>query len=366
MNLSAKSTIKAIAFYLPQFHPIPENNMWWGEGFTEWTNVSKSRPLFKGHDQPRIPGDLGFYDLRLPEIRDAQAELAKSYGLSGFCYYHYWFHGRRLLQRPIDDLLESATPDFPFCLCWANETWSRRWIGDDQEVLIEQTYSSQDDDLHSQFLVRVFEDRRYIKIDDRPLFLIYRPSHLPNPKETLERIANQCISRNLLRPYFVAVDAHLVGFDYRQLGFDDILAFAPQLGVSAPDAFIDKRTLSKLYRNLRFGITSAKLKIFDESTERLKMAALSRPFPTIPCCFVSWDNSPRRGRDGIIYINSSPELFANALSQAIANAKNHPNKHSLLFINAWNEWAEGNYLEPDLQRGDSYLQAFSNTLDLHQ
>jgi lipopolysaccharide biosynthesis protein len=356
------SSVNAIAFYLPQFHPIPENNEWWGEGFTEWTNVAKSRPLFNTHYQPRIPGDLGFYDLRLSDTRQAQADLAKTYGLKGFCYYHYWFHGHRLLERPIDDLLQSSTPDFPFCLCWANETWSRRWIGDDKELLIEQSYSPEDDRSHGAFLAGIFSDKRYIRVGNRPIFLVYRPGHLPNPQHTLERISTQCIARGVAKPFFVAVDAHSVGFDYRQLGFDDILAFAPQLGVSAPDAFVDRRTISKLIRNLRLGIPSAKLKVFDEAEERQKMESLSRPFPTIPSCFVSWDNSPRRGRDGIIYINSSPELFAKSLSNAISLAKQHPNQHSLLFINAWNEWAEGNYLEPDAHRGHSYLLALRDTL----
>jgi lipopolysaccharide biosynthesis protein len=356
--------VKTIAFYLPQFHPIPENNEWWGEGFTEWTNVTKSKPLFRHHEQPRIPSDLGFYDLRVPEIRQSQADLARIYGLNGFCYYHYWFHGRRLLERPVNDIIQSSDPDFPFCLCWANETWSRRWIGDDTEVLIKQSYSAEDDRIHGAYLAQVFADGRYIKIDDRPLFLIYRPCDLPSPRDTLDRLSAECYSRNLSKPYFVAVDAHRVGYDYRQDGFDDILAFSPQLGVSAPDAFDDRRKISKLIRNAKYGIKSAKLKIFDEADERRKMDQLSRPYPTIPCCFVSWDNSPRRGRDGIIYINSSPELFKASVVQSIKVAKNHPSNHSLLFINAWNEWAEGNYLEPDLKRGHSYLKALHQALTL--
>jgi hypothetical protein len=362
VNLSPSPDVKPIAFYLPQFHPIPENNEWWGEGFTEWTNVSKAKPLFKTHIQPRIPRDLGFYDLRLSEVKEAQSSLAKQYGLHGFCYYHYWFHGRRLLERPINDLLTTSRPDFPFCLCWANESWSRRWIGDDQQVLIEQTYSVDDDSIHGSYLADIFADKRYINLDGRPLFLIYRPSSLPAPNDTLARLAAQCKAKGILRPYFVAVDAHHVGYDYRQVGFDDILAFSPQLGVSSPDAFADGRSLTKLFRNLRFGIRSASLKVFDELEERTKMAALSRPFPTIPSCFVSWDNSPRRGREGIIYTNSSPDLFQSALSDACFQAQKHPNQHALVFINAWNEWAEGNFLEPDMYYGHSYLLAMQKAL----
>lgn len=362
MNLSSSPSVTPIAFYLPQFHPIAENNEWWGEGFTEWTNVAKAKSLFKTHIQPRIPSDLGFYDLRLPEAREAQAQLATHYGLHGFCYYHYWFHGRRLLERPINDLLNSTRPDFPFCLCWANESWSRRWVGDDKQVLIHQTYSFDDDINHGSYLADVFSDSRYIKLDGKPLFLIYRPSSLPNPLESLARLAAGCKAKGILRPYFVAVDAHHVGYDYRQVGFDDILAFSPQLGVSSPDAFTDERSLTKLLRNLRLGIRSSKLKVFDELEERNKMAALSRPFPVIPSCFVSWDNSPRRGREGIIYTNSSPHLFQASLADACVKAKEHPNQHSLVFINAWNEWAEGNYLEPDLDHGHAYLLAMRQAL----
>jgi hypothetical protein len=364
VNSQLRSSVKAIAFYLPQYHPIQENNDWWGEGFTEWTNVAKARPLFKNHSQPRIPADLGFYDLRLSETRQSQADLAQAYGLSGFCYYHYWFSGHRLLERPVNDLLQSSSPDFPFCLCWANESWSRRWIGDDKQVLIEQSYSPEDDLAHGKLLAQIFSDSRYIDVNGRPLFLIYRPSNLPEARQTLDRFDQQCKAVDLPRPYFVAVDAHHVGFDYRKVGFDDILAFSPQLGVSAPDAFIDKRTLSKLLRNLRLGIFSAKLKIFDELEERCKMESLNRPFPTIPSCFVSWDNSPRRGREGIVYTNSSPRLFEEFLAKAIQSAKRHPNNHSLLFINAWNEWAEGNYLEPDVLNGNAYLLALKNSLVL--
>ena len=163
-------SVRAIAFYLPQFHPIPENDAWWGKGFTEWTNVAKARPLFRGHYQPHLPADLGFYDLRLPETREAQAELAREHGISGFCYYHYWFHGRRLLERPFQEVLESGRPKFPFCLCWANEPWSRRWLGEEQDILIAQTYSREDDEAHSEYLSSVFSDERYITVGNRPVF----------------------------------------------------------------------------------------------------------------------------------------------------------------------------------------------------
>jgi hypothetical protein len=348
--------VQTIAFYLPQYHPIPENDEWWSPGFTEWSNVAKQRPLFKGHYQPHIPADLGFYDLRVSEVRESQSSLARHYGIDGFCYYHYWFSGRRLLQRPLDEVISSGRPDYPFCICWANHSWTRSWIGDNNGMLIEQKYSEEDDQNHARYLSTLFSDSRYIKVMDRPVFLVYRPADLPTPRKTLEtftRLYNEIAG---VSPYYIAVDAHCVGRDFRNDGFDSVLAFTPQLGVSSPDAFIDQRNISKFTRNLRSGILSGSLKVFDEATERRKMEEISRPFPYIPSCFVGWDNSPRRGREGIIYANSSPSLFAEFLYKAVVKAKEHPHKHSLVFINAWNEWAEGNHLEPDLKNGHAYLE----------
>jgi lipopolysaccharide biosynthesis protein len=180
--------VRLIAFHLPQFHPIPENDRWWEPGFTEWTNVTKAQPLFKGHLQPRLPADLGFYDLRLPEARAAQAELARRFGIEGFCDRHSWFHGDRLLGRPLDEILSSGQPDFPFCLAWANESWSRSWLGDDREILVGQTYSDEDDRAHARWLSRVFADPRYIRIHGRPMFVVYRPLSLPDARRTTDTL----------------------------------------------------------------------------------------------------------------------------------------------------------------------------------
>ena len=183
VNIHGEGTpVRLIAFHLPQFHPIPENDLWWGAGFTEWTNVAKARPHFRGHQQPRLPADLGYYDLRLPEARAAQATLARSHGIEGFCYWHYWFHGKRLLERPVNEILTSGEPDFPFCLAWANESWSRTWLGDafDREILVEQKYSQEDDIEHARWLAEAFADPRYIRVHGRPLLVIYKPKALPD------------------------------------------------------------------------------------------------------------------------------------------------------------------------------------------
>ncbi|MFL6499709.1 MAG: glycoside hydrolase family 99-like domain-containing protein, partial [Candidatus Udaeobacter sp.] len=258
----ADESVRAIAFYLPQFHPIPENDAWWGKGFTEWTNVTKARPLFRGHYQPHLPSDLGFYDLRLSETREAQAELAREHGIFGFCYYHYWFHGRRLLERPFQEVLESGRPKFPFCLCWANEPWTRRWLGEGQDTLIAQTYSSEDDEAHSEFLSSVFRDERYITVGDRPVFLLYRPDRHPDPIRftTLLKSAVRGATGN--EPYLIALDAGHPNEDDRKLGFDATLHFEPQLGL-LPGAVDDRPSIGRLVRNLQLGVLSARLKLYE-------------------------------------------------------------------------------------------------------
>jgi lipopolysaccharide biosynthesis protein len=350
--------MRAIAFYLPQFHPIPENDSWWGMGFTEWTNVAGARPVYRGHRQPRLPADLGFYDLRLHETRQAQADLASEHGLSGFCYYHYWFNGRRLLERPFDDVLTSGRPDFPFCLCWANESWTRRWLGEDCEILLSQTYSDEDDRHHAEWLAGAFSDPRYLREDGRPIFLIYRPADLPSAKHTTDVIRQICESRGVGAPFLIGVDAHRPGKDFREDGFDATLVFEPQLG-ALDGAFDDGFSLRKLVRNLRLGVTNGRVKTYDYREARAKMNQRVRNFPTIPSVFVRWDNTPRRGGDGIVMVNCSPEAFAAALQSVICELTGS----QLVFINAWNEWAEGNYLEPDQEYGLGYLEEMRRVLE---
>lgn len=347
--------IRLIAFYLPQFHPIPENDEWWGRGFTEWNNVVKARPLFKGHYQPHIPRELGFYDLRVPETRIAQAEMAQSYGIDGFCYWHYWFNGKQLLEKPFTEISKSRKPDFPFCLAWANESWSRGWIGEEKDILIKQTYSTIDDINHIRWLMQAFLDLRYIKIYKRPLFLIYRPRDLLEPKKTTDLFREKCIKSGVPEPYLVGIDAHCINYDCRQLGFDGTLKFEPQLGL-LPDFNSEKVRFSKLIRNARRGIINARLRIYDYSDARSLMDAQKPDFPYYPSICVGWDNTPRRNGKAVIFVNSTADRFGEGLLKIIKSVQCKPYEERLVFINAWNEWAEGNHLEPDMKNGLAYLE----------
>ena len=353
--------VRAIAFYLPQYHPIPENDEWWGKGFTEWTNVTKAKPLFPGHYQPHLPADLGFYDLRLPEVREQQAQLAKQYGIHGFCFYHYWFNGRRILERPFNEVLASGKPDFPFCLCWANESWSRRWLGEERDLLLEQSYSEEDDIRHAQWLLPVLADPRCIRINNRPVFLVYRPKHLTDPQRTTDIIRNECSRAGLPEPYLLGIDAHCPNLDCRALGFDGTVKFEPQLG-ALPLAFSDRVSLSRLKNNLRLGIVSPKLKAYDYVEARALMNATTPDHPFYPSVFVRWDNTPRRGDKGIIIVNATPDNFGEGLISAVDKVKDRTADERLLFINAWNEWAEGNHLEPDAKYGFAYLNEVKKIL----
>ena len=304
---------RLIAFHLPQFHPIAENDRWWGKGFTEWTNVAKARPLFRGHDQPRLPADLGYYDLRLPEARASQAELARSYGIEGFCYWHYWFHGHRLLERPVNEMLSSGEPNFPFCLAWANESWSRSWLGDNREVLVEQTYSDEDDRTHARWLARACADPRYIRVHGRPMVVVYKPIALPDSRRTTDIFRSEFIRLGLPEPYLVGINAHRPLSDMRELGFDMTEHHEPQLGVLGPDAFNDAPLRTKFRRNLLQGIMSPSLKVYSYAKATTLMARLRPKFPHFPCCFVGWDNTARRGRHAIVMVGSTPELFRGSL-----------------------------------------------------
>jgi hypothetical protein len=349
-----------VAFYLPQFHPIPENDEWWGTGFTEWTNVASARPSFAGHYQPHLPADLGFYDLRLAEARAAQAELASRYGIHGFCYWHYWFGGRRLLERPFNEVLASGAPELPFCLAWANETWSRRWLGEETNVLIEQTYSAEDDREHARWLLPALADPRCIRIGGRSLFLIYRPSHLPSPRQTTDTIREVCASAGLPDPYLLGIDGHCRGTDCTTLGFDGTVRFEPQLG-ALPGAFNDGRSWDRLRRNLRLGTLSGSSRLYDYDEARALMNELAYGHRYYPTVFVGWDNTPRRAENAIVITGSTPERLERALRNASGIVGNAAPDERIVFINAWNEWAEGNHLEPDLRNGRAMLEAVARS-----
>lgn len=333
---------RVIAFYLPQFHPTPENDRWWGVGFTEWRNIVKAAPLFEGHEQPFLPSELGYYDLRVPEVREAQADLARHSGIDGFCYYHYWFNGTRLLHRPLDDMLDTGRPDFPFCLCWANENWTRKWDGLDRDILIAQRYSAEDDRRHLQWLARPLRDPRYIRVDGRPLLLVYRVSRLPSPAATAMTWREEARRLGLDDLFLVSVESlRHDRIDPTRIGFDASVEFQPDwLGLGDPLLKVDPG--NQIY-----------------SYQKLVNLALSKPpagYRQYPCVTPGWDNTPRRRRDAKIFTGSSPDLYERWLRASLQRAA-QAGPEPLVFVNAWNEWAEGASLEPSERWGRQYLEA---------
>ncbi len=349
-----ESHIKLIAFYLPQFHPIPENDEWWGKGFTEWTQVSRAIPQFVGHYQPRLPGELGFYDLRLPEIQKRQVELAKLYGIFGFCFHYYWFGGKRLLHLPLKQFLGNPDLDFPFCLCWANESWTRRWDGLDHEVLIAQAHSPDDDLAFIEDIEPALRDPRYIRVDGRLLLVVYRPGLLPDPKASARRWRDYCARKSLGGLYLVAVQAFETE-DPRPLGFDAAVEFPPhKFGVGAPVLNSQMKIVNPNYQGVICDYS-----YLIESAKKISRADFTLFRGVCP----SWDNEARKPGRGMTYQNSAPALYQEWLAEAcrFAAKESDPDKR-LVFINAWNEWSEGAYLEPDRRYGYAYLQATANAL----
>jgi lipopolysaccharide biosynthesis protein len=353
---------RLITFYLPQYHPIPENDLWWGKGFTEWRNVVKARPLFKGHYQPHLPADLGFCDLRVPEVREAQANLAREYGIHGFCYYHYWFNGRQLLERPLEQVLTSRQPDFPFCICWANENWTRRWDGQDEQILVQQNYSADDDENHIRALLPYLKDTRYIKIEGRPLVLIYRVSSLPDPQQTARiwrRAARQAGFPDLYLCTVISLGT--LDFDPASIGFDAAVDFPPTCNHRTQPIQPVRCKLKRLDRQARRFFRDPYCENTILRYSDLAQNIMNRPDPThkrFPGVTPGWDNAARRKSGATIYFGSTPELYRQWLDHAIAQANRcigNPEER-FVFINAWNEWAEGNHLEPDQKWGRRYLE----------
>ena len=362
--------LRSIAFYLPQFHPTPENDQWWGKGFTEWRNVVRAKPLFRGHYQPHLPADLGFCDLRVPETREAQADLAKAYGITGFCYYHYWFNGRRLLNRPFDEVLRTGSPRLPFCLCWANENWTRRWDGLEGEVLMKQDYSAVDDQAHIEHLIGAFSDDRYIKIDGRPLFLVYRTNTLPEPARTAERWRKACKAARFPDLYLMRVESYGSDISPASIGFDGAVEFAPNW-YSMPERRFQRDKwdiLQRVYNALqKAGLMSWAYKTHQVySYAALSQRMQSRPpvsYVRFRCATPGWDNSPRRQREANIFYGSTPELYERWLQVIVRETlATRKGDERIVFINAWNEWAEGNHLEPDQRWGRAYLEATARAI----
>jgi hypothetical protein len=353
----ADNLVRAVAFYLPQFYPIPENDEWWGKGFTEWTNVAKAKPLFPNHYQPRLPADLGFYDLRVPETRAAQAQLARDYGIEGFCYWHYWFNGRRILERPFEEVLNSGEPDFPFCLGWANHTWSRRWSGEEKNILIQQTYSAEDDIQHAVWLTKPFADSRYIHVHGRPLLVVYNPYHLPEPRRTTDTIRDVAVKAGLPEPYLVGINLANPEVDPRSLGFDGAINHQPQFRAIPRPLLHEGPSKKRVLRNLRYRIVDSRLKILDYMEAMTAIFSSKPTYPAWPCVVVDWDTTPRLGRSAIIFDGATPQAFEDCLKRIVHDQLVIPHEERFVFINAWNEWGEGMYLEPDTKFGKGYLEA---------
>ena len=378
---------RVIALYLPQFHPIPENNRWWGPGFTEWTNVAKAKPLFKGHVQPKIPADLGFYDLRLPEVRQQQADLAHEAGIEGFCYYHYWFGGKQLLERPFNEVLASGKPDFPFCLCWANhswsnKTWNRKSNMQSNSMLIEQTYPGYDDDYnHFMNVLPAFRDKRYITIDGKPVFFLYNPWEHTRVKEWIVTWRKLAQENGLPGLHFVSMcDATLTfklnpdGTKSRVLpnvessqdlfqtvldmGFDVVNC----IGMRRGEMLSEGRMLNLCKTILRkAGLPIGKFFDYSRTVKGFfpPETKWENVYPTI---VPQWDRSPRAATLDGIYVHATPKAFEEHINDALTYIEKKAPEHRIMVLKSWNEWGEGNYVEPDLEFGHGWLEAIKNTI----
>lgn len=379
---------RVIALYLPQFHPIPENDKWWGKGFTEWTNVAKAKPLFHGHYQPRIPADLGFYDLRVPEVREQQAAMAQEAGIEGFCYYHYWFAGKQLLERPLQEVISSKKPNFPFCICWANHTWSSKtWqqssVRQKNTLLIEQTYPGKSDDIaHFNALLSAFEDSRYIKIDGKLLFAIYDFYNFPHIKEFMQTWQNLAKQHNLPPFFFIGMTTNTLSFRIEDngqkvyqlpnlkssaaiynyglsLGFDAINSFGKRRGEMLYEGKI--RNITKVILR-RLGLPAGKIRYDYDRTVCNYFAPEDKWENVYPTILPQWDRTPRVADGEGIYVNATPESFKKHIEQALELLKDKAPEHRILFLKSWNEWGEGNYVEPDLRYGHGFLDVLRRTL----
>ncbi len=337
---------RLVAYYLPQFHPIPENDEWWGKGFTEWRNVARAFPVFEDHYQPRMPGELGYYDLRNADVMRRQVELARQYGLSELCFHFYWFGGKRLLEKPVENWLADPSLDLPFCLCWANENWTRRWDGQDRTVLIAQQHSPEDDLAFIRYVDRYFKDPRYMKVDGKPVLTVYRPGILPDAKATLRRWREEARRMGYPGLYLIATNSFGFG-DHTKLGFDALSEFPPH-AIMSEDIQQHLRLTSTRTGGQVYSYRSVVEDELEKTTTSGTVHAGVMP---------GWDNSARRPHNGFIFQGATPALFARWLRHAIGRTAARPAAERFVFINAWNEWAEGAYLEPDIRYGYAWLHA---------
>ena len=360
--------IKVIAFFLPQFHSIAENDEWWGKGFTEWTNVKKAKPLYEGHYQPKVPLNDNYYNLLDNDIKQWQIKIAKENGIHGFCFYHYWFDGKLMLQKPLEQYLDNKELDFPYCFCWANPPWTKIWAGQGSSILIDQEYGNFDQwELHFQYLLPFFKDERYIKEEGCPLFIIYIPSEIPCLVEMLEYFKKRAKEEGfkgikLAYQYWVDDTTDMI---LRPL-FDYCIKFQPIYALHELEERGKKGLLVKFLKNannlmerfFKFSPSDKFLKLRKSNYDEVWEKIIEKPIKSkdIPCAFVAFDNTPRRGQSGKVIIGATPEKFEYYLHQ-LKNKIVAEYDTNLLFVTAWNEWSEGAYLEPDEKYGYRYLKA---------
>lgn len=351
--------MKIIAYYLPQYYPFEENNKWWGEGFTEWTNVGKAKPLFRGHYQPKVPADLGYYDLRLPEVREKQVQLAKEAGVTGFCYWHYWFgNGKQLLDIPFNEVLNTGKPDFPFCLGWANESWKAKvWNSEEvrDRLLIEQLYpGEQDVEDHFYSILPAIKDKRYLRVDGKPIFVIYKPLLMPNASEFISKWNSLARKNNISDGFFFI--GHTVNINERQaimnLGYNSVNI------VRIGEYRFNKDIIKKIpYELFMYKILGRCLKLKYSFISKYFVQEAEKDEDLLPTIIPNWDHTPRSGDRGVVFHNSTPELFKKHVKDVMRIVENKHRK--IIFIKSWNEWGEGNYMEPDLRYGKKYIEVLA-------
>ena len=375
---------RIIALYLPQYHPIPENDEWWGKGFTEWTNVAKAKPQFRGHYQPRIPADLGFYDLRLPEVREQQAQLARDAGIEGFCYYHYWFgNGKQLLERPFNEVLASGKPDFPFCVCWANHDWTNKtWEKGNSmrkdSVIMKMNYSTEDHESHFYSMLPAFRDKRYITVDGKPLFAIWAPRAIPEVEAFIGQWQALARKNGLPGIHFVGYTVNASGKsvnsgkltlwdtehaaeyynDLLNKGFDAVMS----AGLNRAKALCHgKIKLLMFYLACRTFLPIAMRTDYEKAMQHyyVEEDKWENVYPTL---LPQWDRTPRAGNKADPMTGSTPKKFQATVEKALQLVKDKHPEHQILFLKAWNEWGEGNYVEPDLKYGHGWLNAIREAI----